>query len=184
MSLTWNEENELASGNRTDHGLSPVGRLAVKEMEKQGILVDVSHLNDTGFWELMDIAEKPFVASHSNARAVCSHKRNLTDEMIKEMIKRGCLIGLNYFKGFLSDDPDSAGPEDLYAHIAHFFELGAEKNLALGSDFDGCRLPQFLSEPEKVPQYCDYLLGRGLSEEQIEDIYWKNGLAFLKKNLN
>ncbi len=183
MSLTWNAENELASGNDTDHGMSEFGRRAVHEMERVGIIADISHLNDAGVADFMEIAEKPFVATHSNARAVCSHKRNLTDEQIREMIRRDCLIGLNYFVDFLKDGGDGAGPDDLYRHICHFFELGAEKNLALGSDYDGCRLPDFMNTPAKVVDYRNYLLSHGISEEQLNGIYSENALSFLRKNL-
>ena len=85
MTLTWNGENEIASGNVTDHGLSPFGHQVIPLMEEQGILVDVSHLNDTGFYQLLDVARKPFVASHSNSRSVCGHLRNLKDDQIREM---------------------------------------------------------------------------------------------------
>ena len=183
MTLTWNAENEIASGRDTDHGMSAFGRQAVKEMEKEGILADVSHLNDNGFRDLLEIAEKPFVATHSNARALCSNLRNLTDEMIKEMIRRNCLVGLNYYVDFLKDGGKDVTEDDLYAHICHFYELGGEKILALGSDGDGCTLPAFLDTTEKVAAYADWLLGRGLKEEQIEDLYWRNALTFLRKNL-
>ena len=130
ITLTWNGENELGSGHTTDHGMSEFGKAAVREMEKENILVDVSHLNDPGFADLLEVATKPFVATHSNARALCSHKRNLTDDMIREMVRRDCLIGLNYFVKFLRDDGDVKSLDDLYRHAMHFFELGARKNHA------------------------------------------------------
>ncbi|MBR1895728.1 MAG: membrane dipeptidase, partial [Pyramidobacter sp.] len=104
MTLVWNGENEIGSGHTTEHGLSAFGKEVIPEMEKEGILVDVSHLNDPGFEDLFAVDKKPFVATHSNALSVCSHKRNLTDDMIREMVKRNCLIGLNYFVKFLADD--------------------------------------------------------------------------------
>ena len=103
MTLTWNGENELGSGNVTDRGLTDFGRAAVREMERCGILIDVSHLNDAGLADVFETAERPFLATHSNARAICAHKRNLTDVQIKEMVRRGCLIGLNYYGPFLRD---------------------------------------------------------------------------------
>ena len=95
MTLTWNGENELGSGHTTTHGMTDFGKKAVHEMEDRGILVDVSHLNDAGYKDIFETARRPFVATHSNARSICSHKRNLTDDMIREMVRRGCLIGLN-----------------------------------------------------------------------------------------
>lgn len=103
VTLTWNGENELGSGNVTDRGLTDFGRAAVREMERCGILIDVSHLNDAGLADVFETAERPFLATHSNARAICTHKRNLTDVQIKEMVRRGCLIGLNYYGPFLRD---------------------------------------------------------------------------------
>ena len=93
VTLTWNGENELGSGNVTDRGLTDFGRAAVREMERCGILIDVSHLNDAGLADVFETAERPFLATHSNARAICAHRRNLTDVQIKEMVRRGCLIG-------------------------------------------------------------------------------------------
>jgi len=178
LTLTWNGENELGSGNVTDHGLSDFGREAVRELERHNILVDVSHLNDRGFEDLLGVAKKPFVASHSNARSVCSHSRNLTDEQIREMVRRGCLIGLNYYNAFLRDDGLPAARDDLWRHVEHFLELGADCNLALGSDADGADLPADLDNPEKFSGLYQYFLERRLSPAQAEGILWKNALSF------
>ena len=183
VTLTWNGENELGSGNVTNRGLTDFGRAAVREMERCGILVDVSHLNDAGLEDVFETAEKPFVATHSNARAICAHKRNLTDAQVKEMVRRGCLIGLNYYGVFLRDDGNVRSLDDLYRHIAHFFDLGARKDLALGSDFDGADLPECLSSPEKIAEVYDYLLSRGLTQQEIDGIFYDNARAFLRANL-
>lgn len=183
ITLVWNGENELGSGHDTTHGLSSFGKSVIPEMEKQGIIVDISHLNDSGFADLLKVASKPFMASHSNARAVCSHKRNLTDEMIREMVQRDCLIGLNYFVKFIRDDGQVESFDDLYRHVVHFFELGAEKNLALGSDFDGAALPDCLNTPIAATELYEYFISRGLTQEQVEGIIYKNAQAFFQKNL-
>lgn len=180
ITLTWNGENEIGSGNVTDHGLSPFGREAVREMERQGILADVSHLNDKGLDDFLSFAQKPFAASHSNARAVCGHRRNLTDEQIREMAGRGCLIGLNYSQDFLRTGDRPALLDDLYRHVEHFLELGAEHCLALGSDADGTDVPPGLDCPERFAGLYQYLLDRGLSPEQADGILWKNALNFFK----
>ena len=104
ITLTWNGENEIGSGHVSEHGLSDFGKKLIPELEKYHILADVSHLNDAGFADLLEVAQKPFTATHSNARAVAPHKRNLTDDMIREMVRRECLIGLNYFVAFLRED--------------------------------------------------------------------------------
>ena len=183
MTIVWNGENELGSGHSTTHGLSAFGREVIPEMERLGMLVDVSHLNDAGFEDLFALAKKPFVATHSNARSVCSHKRNLTDDMIREMVRRNCLIGLNYYVKFIADDGVVPGPELLMKHIEHFFALGAEKNLALGSDFDGATLPEWLNTPAKAAALYGTFLDFGLSEEQAEGIMYKNAQRFFRENL-
>lgn len=181
LTLTWNGENELGSGNVTDHGLSPFGKDVVREMERQGIWADVSHLNDRSFTDFLKIAQKPFVASHSNARAVCGHKRNLTDEQIQEMADRGCLIGLNYSQDFLRTGDHPAVLDDLFRHIEHFLALGAEHCLALGSDADGTDVPPGLDCPERFAGLYQYFLDRGLSSAQAKGILWKNALNFFKR---
>lgn len=183
LTLVWNGENELGSGHTTDHGLSHFGKAAVTEMEKQGIIVDISHLNDSGFEDLLQVATKPFMATHSNARTICSHKRNLTDDMIQEMVKRDCLIGLNYYVKFITDDGKVESLDDLYKHIEHFFALGAEKNLALGSDFDGAVLPECLSNATDAAGLYQYLITRGLSQEQADGIMYINTQNFFQNNL-
>ena len=182
VTLTWNGENEIGSGHQTGHGLSPFGKQVIPQLEKYGILVDVSHLNDAGFADLLEVAERPFVATHSNARAVAAHKRNLTDGMIREMVRRKCLIGLNYFVAFLREDRKVESLDDLYRHVDHFLSLGAEKCLALGSDFDGAELPECLNSPEKAAGIYGYLLGRGLPEPVVSGILYQNALDFLRRH--
>lgn len=183
VTLTWNGENEIGSGSVTGHGLSGFGREAVQALEGAGILVDVSHLNDQGFEDFLSVARKPFAASHSNARAVCGHRRNLTDEQVREMAARGCLIGLNYCNIFLRPDGQPATLDDLWRHVEHLVELGAEHCLALGSDADGADLPPCLDGPEKFAGLYSFLLERGLSVPQAEGILWKNALNFFRRQL-
>lgn len=182
MTLTWNGENELASGNVTDHGLSPIGRQVIPLMEEFGILVDVSHLNDTGFYELLDIAKKPFAASHSDARSICGHPRNLTDDQIREMVTRKCLIGLNFCDYFLRDG-GSSQPEDLMRHIEHFLTLGAEDCLALGSDFDGTDLPPWLDSTGKLVDLYSHMIEHGFSGTLCDKIFFQNASEFFRRNL-
>lgn len=180
ITLTWNGENEIGSGNVTDHGLSAFGREAVRELERTGIVADVSHLNDHSLADFLETAEKPFAASHSNARSVCGHRRNLTDEQIREMVRRGCLIGLNYCQDFLRTGERPAALDDLWRHVEHFLELGAERCLALGSDADGTDVPPGLDSPERFAGLYQYFLDRGLSVPQADGILWKNALNFFK----
>ena len=183
MTLAWNGKNELASGHDTGEGLTAFGREAVAAMEERGIAVDVSHLNDRGFEELLAVVKKPFVASHSNARAVCGHRRNLPDAFIREMVARRCLIGLNYCRYFLTDSGEGSR-EDLWRHVAHFLELGAADCLALGSDYDGADIPGDLDSVEKALGLGDFLVSRGLSEEMAEKILFGNAWRFFQQVLS
>ena len=180
MTLTWNGENPIASGHQADSGLTSFGREAVQELLRHRIWLDVSHLNDQGFWDLMEATEKPVVASHSNSRAVCPNPRNLADEQVREIARRGGMIGLNYYSPFLRGDGRPAELEDVYRHAAHLLDLGMENGLALGSDFDGADLPPCLDSCEKVPQLGAYLELR-LGRELAEKILWKNALEFVRK---
>lgn len=182
LTITWNGENQLGSGNSTQHGLSDLGRAAIPKLEQAGILLDVSHLNAPGFTQMLDVASRPFVASHSNARSVCGHPRNLTDWQIREMISRRCLIGLNYCIDFLQED-GKPELEDLLRHIDHFLELGGEDWLALGSDFDGADLPEFLRGPERVVSVYDRLLERGYSRQLCDKLFCQNAMRFFEENL-
>lgn len=180
MTLTWNGPNELASGHDTRSGFSAFGREAVAEMERLGMIVDVSHLNDRGFEELLSFAQKPFAASHSNARAVCGHRRNLPDEFIREMVRREGLIGLTYCRPFLSDD-GRGSLDDLYRHVCHFLELGAEKCIALGSDYDGAGIHEDLDSVEKSLRIGDYLTAHGVSREIADGLCFENAWRFFGK---
>ena len=141
--------------------------------------MDVSHLNDRGFEDLLAVAKKPFAASHSNARAVCGHRRNLPDPFIRELAARGGLIGLNYAQTFLSDE-GRGSLDDLYRHICHFLELDAGSCLALGSDFDGTDIHPDLDSVEKSLAIYDYLTQRGIPADKAEGILFANAWRFFQ----
>lgn len=183
LTLTWNGPNELGSGHDTPGGLTGFGREAVAAMEERGVLVDVSHLNDRGFEDLLAVAKKPFVASHSNARSVCPHRRNLPDAFIREMVDRDCLIGLNFARSFLSENGAGGGMEDLCRHVFRFLELGAEKNLALGSDYDGTDIHPELDSVEKTLDIRGALVSRGVPEETADGILFGNAWRFFARAL-
>lgn len=184
LTLTWNGPNEIGSGSVTHNGLSDFGREAVAEMERQGIVVDVSHLNDEGFADLCKVATKPFIATHSNSRAICGHSRNLTDAQFCEIRDRGGIVGLNYYRNFIVDGGETASIEDLMKHVRHFLELGGEDTIALGSDFDGADIPGYLDSVEKVDNLRAALLADGLGEELTEKILFGNAYQFVQKNLH
>lgn len=182
VSLTWNGPNALGSGIRAEGGLTPLGREAVGVLEGLGILLDVSHLNDVGLADVLDTARRPFLATHSNAREVCPHPRNLTDGQLRELIARGCLIGLNYYSPFLRPEGE-ADFTDLLRHAEHLLALGGGRALALGSDFDGADLPACLDSCGKIPAL-SRSLAQQLGPQTAQDICWRNALSFFRENLS
>ena len=185
ITLTWNGENELGSGHTTDHGLSEFGKEAVREMEKEGILVDVSHLNDECFDEVVAHATRPFVASHSNSRAVCGVKRNLTDDQFRTIRDMGGIVGLNYCSEFLSNDATDKTAADvtfdqLAAHIEHWLDLGGEDVIALGGDWDGATVPAFLSDASKMPEFQN-MLSKHFGKTVMQKLCSDNALAFFER---
>ena len=172
IALTHNRENELgypALGGDT-RGLKPFGREVMREMNRRGVLADVSHLNIAGFWEVMELAEIPPVASHSNARALCDHPRNLTDEQIKAIVARGGFIGINFFSSFLVERGE-ATLSDVARHIDRIAQLGGISCLGLGSDFDGIgRWPEGLDGAEKFPLLLDFLERWGYKPDDLAAI--------------
>ena len=183
MTLTWNGSNEVGSGimSKDSFGLTPFGALAVKEMERLGIAVDISHASEKLFFDVAEHSTRPFVASHSNAKALCKHPRNLSDEQIKIMCQRHCLVGLNYFKAFLNDEPDKADVEDLYRHAEHFLSLGGANILAMGSDFDGASMPTGITGLESMEDVANVFLRHNLPEALVNKIFFENAAEFFKR---
>lgn len=141
ITLTWNEENCIGYPNSRDaevmkRGLKPFGIETVERMNELGMLIDVSHLSDGGFWDVLKHCKKPVVASHSNARTLCAHPRNLTDDMIRALAEHGGIAGLNLYPYFVNTN-GKAGMDDLMRHIEHMYRIGGEDFVAIGTDFDG-----------------------------------------------
>jgi membrane dipeptidase len=168
MTLTWNAANEIAGGCATNEGFTAFGRQAIREMESVGMVADVSHLSDKGFAELCDLATRPFIATHSNARAVCGHRRNLTDAMFAEIRDRGGIVGLNYYNDFIVEEGASTSIVDLLKHVHHFLDLGGEDTLALGSDFDGADIPPYLDSVEKIADLFAAMERSGIPADVVE----------------
>jgi membrane dipeptidase len=178
--LGWNEQNLLVGSHKTGGGLTDTGRLYVKEAQKVGMMVDVSHISDEGFWDIMKVTEKPIVASHSNSRAVCDVSRNLTDDMFKAICETGGVVGFNQFTEFIGEKPDL---DTVCDHILHWLELDPEcDHIALGGDLDGCdTLPAGFDGVQSYPAMAQKLLERGVTEEIIRKIYWENALGVMEK---
>lgn len=191
MTLTWNYENDLAYPNRVDmntgismpeseHGLKKKGIEFVELMEEIGMAVDVSHLGDAGFWDVAEIMKKTFAASHSNARAIAGHTRNLTDEMIRTMAERGGVMGINYCPVFL-DDREDGGTSCISAmvrHIKHIRNVGGIECIGLGSDFDGISGTLEIDSPSAVHLLEEALYRNGFTQTEVEKIFYRNVLRF------
>lgn len=178
--LGWNEQNVLIGSHKTGGGLTDLGREYVRECQRLGILVDVSHCSDEGFWDMMKITEAPIIASHSNSRAVFDHSRNLTDDMFRAICQTGGVAGLNLYAYFLGNDPDLDTACD---HIFHWLELDPEGcHIALGGDLDGCDvLPKGFTGVESYPALARRLLERGAGEQIVHNIYWNNAMGVMKR---
>ncbi|MEG0757571.1 MAG: membrane dipeptidase, partial [Raoultibacter sp.] len=181
LTLTWNGENALGSGNDTRHGLTAFGKRVVQALEAHKIVVDVSHLNDAGFSDVCDIVTRPFAASHSNARAICGHKRNLTDTQIRAIADSGGIIGLNYCTEFLSSRHTDPTCDDVLRHVDRILETGGEGVLALGSDYDGCDVPSWLSSADKV-RNLHHLIAEHFGSQVAEKVCYENATRFFAAN--
>ena len=171
----------LHTTNTVD-GLTTFGKEYVKEMERLGIIVDVSHLGDKGFWDVVDITTKPFVASHSNARAICSVARNLTDDMIRALYQKGGVMGINFCDDFLSDDGNGTIAM-MVKHIDHIKEVAGIEVIGMGTDFDGIAPRKELEDASKMPLLCTALHDAGYTSEQIDLIMSGNVLRVYKEVL-
>ena len=182
VGLVHSMRNLLADGvldNRTKGGLSVLGVEAVEELNRLGMIVDVSHLSDVGFWDVMEISRDPVVASHSNSRAVCNHPRNMTDEMIKVLAEKGGVMGMNFATDFVHQTKPNI--ETLVDHIDHIVDLVGPEHVGLGSDFDGIpTTPAGLEDASKMPAITEELVQREYSEEYIRLILGGNHLKLIK----
>lgn len=179
-SLGWNESNVLTGSHQTGEGLTDLGREYVKEAQRLGILVDVSHISDKGFWDIMDVTTQPVVATHSNSRHVCDVSRNLTDDMFRAICRSGGVAGFNQCAPFVGEKPTL---DTVCDHILHWLELDPEgKHIALGGDLDGCdELPEGFRGIQSYPAMAQRLLERGLTEKMVEDIFWNNAVGVMKR---
>lgn len=182
MTLTWNYENELGFPNTMnetpDTGLKPAGFAFVEEMERLGIVIDVSHLSDQGFYDVCRCTKKPFVASHSNARALCPHSRNLTDDMLRLLGERGGVAGINFATNFL--DPAAVRGqsisriEDMTAHMKHIANTAGIESVGLGTDYDGIGGTVEIADASGMQRLAEGMERAGFTASEIEKICWRN----------
>lgn len=201
MTLTWNYPNELGYPNldandrkvgkpmtpNTTCGLTTKGIEVIQEMERLGMIIDVSHLSDAGFYDVLKYTKVPFVASHSNARAICGHVRNLTDDMIKQLANRGGVTGINLYPYFLTDEikgqPTIGTIDAIIAHIKHIVQVGGYECVGLGTDFDGIEGHDEIKDASYMPYIEAALSKAGFTEGQIEKIFSKNVLRVYEEIL-
>lgn len=186
ITLTWNYPNEIGYPNALpdcrEQGLTAFGQELVAEMNRLGVIIDVSHLSDRGFYDVAALSVKPFVASHSNARALTAHPRNLTDDMIKLLAEKGGVMGLNFEKKFLGEAPVSR-IDDMVLHIEHMYKVGGIEVIAIGSDFDGVSSEVEIMHVGELPKLLNALAKRGFSEDEIDKISWGNALRVIKETM-
>ncbi len=192
MTLTWNFENEIGwpaaiakdAVDKDAMGLKPFGIECVQQMEALGMIVDVSHLSDAGFYDVCKYTKAPFVASHSDARALCGHQRNLTDDMIHLLAERGGVTGLNYCGSFLRDEGcNPATLERIVAHAKHIANVGGIECLGLGSDFDGISNAVEMKDASGMQMLADALQKGGFTASETEKIFSKNVLRVYREVL-
>lgn len=195
MTLTWNYNNELGTAavraSEGDSGLTPLGRACVEQMEELSIIVDVAHLSDQGIRDVLAVAKKPFVASHSNARALCPMARNLPDELLRQMGERGCVVGLNFFVPFLLRPLPWMARKHLpleksytreqildamVQHVKHLVDMCGSEGVGLGSDLDGIDPNPAVPGCEALPDLYDALRRGGVAPSQIDRIFYDNAM--------
>jgi membrane dipeptidase len=192
LTLTHFPRNELGDGSGADSGsrLTEFGRQVVEEMNKLGMLVDISHLNETGFWDVIELSKDPIVATHSNCKALCSHHRNLTDDQIKALAEKGGVLNLSFCGGFIKEgvgfDPEAVKTVtigDWLDHLDHAVGLVGADHVGLGSDLDGgCGFPG-LDDITKFPDLTKGMVSRGYSDDDIKKILGANNLRVFKQVL-
>ena len=179
-SLGWNEKNSLTGSHVTGGGLTDQGREYVKEAQRLGMLIDVSHISDEGFWDILEITGAPIIATHSNSRAVWNNSRNLTDDMFRAIVSTGGLAGYNACDEFTGENPTI---DTICDHIIHFLELDPSgKHIALGGDLDGIdHMPAGFEGVQSWPKVADRLMERGVTEDMVMDIFWNNAIGVMER---
>lgn len=184
--LTWNHRNEIADGasdESTGGGLTPFGEKVVSEMNSLGMLIDLSHLSSKGFWDVMQQTSAPVIVSHSNAKSICKHNRNLSDEQIIALKENDGVMGINLYPYFLNGTPE-ASLIDVIKHIEHITGLVGTDHLGMGADFDGIEVtPVDIKGVEDINSIYNELLKRNYLEDDVHKIAGGNFIRIIKKVL-
>ena len=183
----WNNKNQYASGSDSEDGLSEDGVRLIKRMNELGITLDLSHLNEKCFWEAIELTDLIPIATHSNARALTNHSRNLRDEQLKAISDRGGVIGIVLYNYFLKIRDKTPTLEEVFAHADYMINLCGEDHVGIGSDMDGARIEDFprgLETIADLPKIAQYFLDKGYLEERVSKIMSGNFLRVMQNNLN
>ncbi len=184
MSLTWNWENSVGFPNSADPelmklGLKDFGIQTVERMNELGMGVDVSHLSEGGFWDVAKYSKKPFLATHSCARALCDHPRDLTDEQLKAVADHGGIVGINFCAGFLNPGSNYTANADIARHLAHMKKVAGSDILAMGSDFDGIGSTLEMKDCSGYPGLLDEI-SKVLTADEMDKLISGNALRFFR----
>lgn len=184
LTLTWNGENEIGCGigAARKKGLTDFGKKALPLLEENGIVIDLSHAGKRLFYDVLSVSEKPVVASHSNAKSLCKHRRNLTNEQFLMIKRKKGLVGLNFYPPFLNDKPEEAALIDILRHAEYFLSLGGADILCMGSDFDGADLPRGIDGIQSVPTLYEFFLRKNYPETLVKKIFFGNAADFFRRN--
>lgn len=185
ITLTWNFPNSIGYPNvngYSDQGLTKFGKEVVDYMNTTGMIVDVSHLSDAGFWDVANMTKKPFIASHSNARSIVNHSRNLTDDMIKAIANSGGVIGINFFPTLVNKNHISS-IDMIVEHMLYMINQGGIDVMAIGTDFDGIKGPLEIKDISQMYLLKDALSKKGLNQNQIDKIWQNNAKRVIREVL-
>ena len=196
--LTWNEENALATGVKgdPDRGLTAAGRAAVKKIQDKHMLLDMSHINEKSFWDVVKIASAPIAATHSNCRALCDVPRNLTDDQLRAIRDLGGVVGINSFRQFVDADPAKQNLDHIIRHAAHMIDVMGIDHVSCGFDFfeflEEEAMSSMTSDPpaitgledcSKIPDLIQRLKGLGLNQEELEKIAYRNFHDLIRRTI-
>ena len=184
---SWNNKNKFASGPETESGLTKEGIKLIEKMNELGITLDLSHLNEKSFWSAVELTSLIPIATHSNARALTNHPRNLKDDQLLSISERGGVIGIVFYNSFLKTKSSPPTVEDIFEHTDYIVELCGEDHVGIGTDLDGGKIQEFPEEVRqisKLPVVAEYFLSKGYSTERVKKIMGGNFLRVIKSNLS
>jgi len=187
LGLSWNNSNRFASGTETSRGLTEDGVRLIEKVNEMGITLDLSHLNEKSFWQAIDLTQLIPIATHSNARSLTDHPRNLRDEQLKAISERDGVVGIVFYNSFLKTKDSPPTLEDIFDHTDYIINLCGENHVGIGTDLDGgriCEFPKEINRISKLSLVTNYFLERGYSRERVEKSIGRNVLSVMKINLS